>query len=83
MMMDAHSFDFMAQSLSSSDKILAIDLLGHGGSEKPVVEVSIEKHTDIIRSVAENSRTWYSWDTLSADSFQSYMRRGTPEKFHE
>jgi pimeloyl-ACP methyl ester carboxylesterase len=56
MMMDAHSFDFMAQSLSSSDKILAIDLLGHGGSEKPVVEVSIEKHTDIIRSVAESRK---------------------------
>ena len=54
MMMDAHSFDFLAQSLSGSNRVLAIDLLGHGDSEKPVDKISIEKHTDIIRDISES-----------------------------
>lgn len=53
MMMDAHSFDFLAQSLSSSNRILAIDLLGHGDSDKPTDAVSFEKHVEVIRGVVK------------------------------
>lgn len=54
MMMDAHSFDFLAQSLSIRCRVLAVDLLGHGDSDKPTERIPFEQHVEVIRGVVKD-----------------------------
>jgi esterase len=51
MMMDAHGLDTFSRSMAKDHKVLAIDLLGHGDSDKPTVKVSLEEHTEVVRGV--------------------------------
>ncbi len=51
MLMNAHDFDIFAKSMAKDYKVLAIDLIGHGESEKPLKPVPAKQHVDIIRDV--------------------------------
>ena len=51
MMVDTHSFDIFSRSMAKDHRVLAIDLLGHGDSDKPTIRVSIEEHMEIVREV--------------------------------
>lgn len=51
MMMDAHGLDIFSRSMSRDNHILAIDLLGHGDSDKPDKNVTLEEHMETIRGV--------------------------------
>lgn len=46
---DAHSFDEFSQALSGGHRILALDLLDLGDSEKPSRSVGITEHAEVIR----------------------------------
>ena len=56
MLMNAHDFDIFARSMSVDYRVLAIDLIGHGESVKPLKPVSLNKHTDVIRDVINQRR---------------------------
>lgn len=47
--MDAHSFDEFSQAASGGHRILALDLLDLGDSEKPGRSVGLEEHAKAIR----------------------------------
>ena len=51
MLMNAHDFDIFARSMSVDYRVLAIDLIGHGESVKPLKPVPLNKHVDAIRDV--------------------------------
>ncbi len=51
MLMNAHDFDIFARSVSSDYRVLAIDLIGHGESVKPLKPLSLNRHVDVIRDV--------------------------------
>jgi len=51
MLMNAHDFDIFARSTSKNYRVLAIDLIGHGESEKPLKPVPAKQHVEIIRNV--------------------------------
>ncbi len=51
MMLDAHSFDIFSRAMAKDNRVLAIDLLGHGDSDKPATKVSIDEHMEIVREV--------------------------------
>ncbi len=53
MMLDAHSFDLFSRSMANDHRILAIDLLGHGDSDKPAERVPIEEHMELVRDVVK------------------------------
>lgn len=52
--MDAHSFDLFSNEICEEKKILAIDLLNHGDSEKPARPIGLKEHAEIIRGVYRN-----------------------------
>lgn len=56
MMLDAHSFDLFSRSMAKDSRVLAIDLLGHGDSDKPTAKVSIEEHAEIVREVVRKRK---------------------------
>jgi pimeloyl-ACP methyl ester carboxylesterase len=56
MRQDAHAFDSFSKAFSSEGKVLALDLLGHGDSDKPTKEVTLDEHTEIIRGVVKKRR---------------------------
>jgi len=56
MMMDAHGLDTFSRSMAKDHKVLAVDLLGHGDSDKPTAKVSLEEHTEIVRGVVNTLR---------------------------
>jgi len=56
MMMDAHGLDTFSQSMAKDWRVLAIDLLGHGDSDKPTENVSLEEHTEVVRGVVNRLR---------------------------
>lgn len=56
MMMDAHAFDIFSRSMAMDTHVLAIDLLGHGESDKPTSRVPLEEHMEIVRGVVRSRR---------------------------
>ncbi len=56
MMMDAHGLDTFSEAMAKDNRVLAIDLLGHGDSDKPVSKVSLEQHTEAIRGVVRKRK---------------------------
>ena len=53
MMADAHSFDLFSRAMAQDCRVLAIDLLGHGDSDKSTSKISIEEQTEIVREVVQ------------------------------
>jgi pimeloyl-ACP methyl ester carboxylesterase len=53
MRQDAHAFDSFSKSILNKNRVLALDLLGHGDSDKPVKEVTLDEHTEIVRGVVK------------------------------
>jgi len=53
MRQDAHAFDSFSESISINSRVLALDLLGHGDSDKPIVKVTLDEHTEIVRGVVK------------------------------
>jgi len=51
MQMDAHGFDMFSKSISNEYRVLALDILDHGDSEKPTRPVGLEEHADVLREV--------------------------------
>lgn len=51
MQMDAHGFDAFSKSIANSHKVLALDILDHGDSEKPTKPVGLEEHAEVLREV--------------------------------
>jgi len=51
MMMDAHSFDSFSSTMQRDFRLLGLDLLGHGESDKPTESVSLEEHVELLRDV--------------------------------
>ena len=47
--MDAHGFDRFADALQGEYRLLALDILGHGDSDKPGEPVGLPEHAEIIR----------------------------------
>jgi len=47
--MDAHSMDFLAESLSGSYRVLALTILGHGDSTVPSEPISLPDHAELMR----------------------------------
>jgi 2-succinyl-6-hydroxy-2,4-cyclohexadiene-1-carboxylate synthase len=49
--MNAHDFDIFSKSMAKDYRVLAIDLIGHGESAKPLKPVPAKQHVDIIRDI--------------------------------
>ena len=47
--MDAHGFDIFSRAVADEYRVLALDLLDHGDSEKPTRPVGLGEHAEVVR----------------------------------